>query len=399
MHAEIRADTMACPVRVVQAALPQRRPSKAIQLMAGGPMGEDGRRKANVPLEHAREGVDQILRRGAKVHRARHVGGSVEVLAPRVAQQHLIDRELAVRLRRGSVVRDGSIRAGASDGRERKANVLVLGPAQRVNFLRRGALRHVISSRHRRLEPGEEARHSNRVPLVRRLHARLLRLVLDGLGQRYRRKLLQRSRGAVGLSDSVIHTPAGPARVDPALGVLRDAGQRLAEELVRVHCDARILEVLCHVRRRDLRSVDEEMGLRGSHDSVRSETRHVLRVLTPEVVEPRNVIEGRDDERARALLLHARAHFRELVLHLLASVLQRMHCHRTVGLRLPLLVVPQRIQDVLRQRHEFVALGAALHVVVEVLLHRAPLREREGERVQANLQRSGPEGCCKVLAN
>src|SRR4051794_32910782 len=115
MDREEAADSVAGAVGVIQPGFPQRPASEAVELRAARALREDRRRDRDVALEHAGEAVAHFRGRLADRHRARDVGGAVDILAARINEIERARLELAVGFLARFVMDDRAVRPRARD--------------------------------------------------------------------------------------------------------------------------------------------------------------------------------------------------------------------------------------------------------------------------------------------
>src|SRR5216684_2064926 len=160
MDGEIAADAVAGAVVVVEPDLPQRAARQRVELRAGGALGEAAGGERDVALEHAGEAVAHLRRRLADRHRARDVGGAVEILRAGIDEIERARLEPALALGRGAVMHDGAVGPGAGDGGKAQIAEIVARGAERREAIGGGDLGEPALGRARR-EPDRKSTRLN----------------------------------------------------------------------------------------------------------------------------------------------------------------------------------------------------------------------------------------------
>ena len=125
VHVEVVAHAVPGAMVVIEARLPQELAGERVELRAGGAAREACRRQRNVAAQHPGEAVPVLGLGRTDRDRAGHVGGAVQVLPARIDEVEGAGLQRAIALFRRSVVDDSAVGAGARDGVEARASIVL----------------------------------------------------------------------------------------------------------------------------------------------------------------------------------------------------------------------------------------------------------------------------------
>ncbi len=300
VNREIAAHAVAGAVAVIDSRLPQMHPRQCVELAAIGAEREARLRQLDMTLEHAGVAIDHL---GAGFARADpdgtgDVGGPIEILPARIAQENARGRDRDVRLLVHLVMRQRGMAARGTDGVE--AGVLEVG-AETAEFAQFGRSAQLVHFAGRGVfgNPAQEAHHRGAVARLGIAMALLFGGGLDRLGQD-RRVLCPHDHrsGLIQRVEDARHRTSGVDRH----AFVRQALQR-GHEFAAVAQRHRIAEMLGELGR-DLVGGDEQVGgAIGADYRVGQRHRGVGDVGAAHVHQPGDRIERSDHRRVMALLL------------------------------------------------------------------------------------------------